>query len=234
MPKHTVLDIVQEILSEMDSDTVNSINDTEEAYQVARIIKSCYYEIISTKYHKYFDRLRKLDSLADSTRPVYLVLPEDVVSVHKITYNNLDVTYKEPTEFIKDASQITSNYVSCTDLDGVSFKVNNNKAPTFWTSFDEYHIVFDSWDSIAETTVQSTNSQMFCYVEPPFIISDVFIPDIPIQMFQQLIAEAKSTSFSHIKQLPSQKAEQRAVRQRRRLSTQGRLNNGIKYPNYGR
>lgn len=40
--RKTLLEMVQDILSEMDSDEVNSINDTVEAEQVATIIKNCY------------------------------------------------------------------------------------------------------------------------------------------------------------------------------------------------
>lgn len=46
MPKLTLLDIVQDVLSDMDSDEVNSINDSIEALQVAAIAKSTFYNII--------------------------------------------------------------------------------------------------------------------------------------------------------------------------------------------
>lgn len=42
MAKRTLLDIVQEILNDMDSDEVTSINDTIESLQVANIVRSCY------------------------------------------------------------------------------------------------------------------------------------------------------------------------------------------------
>ena len=46
MAKMTLLEMVQDIMSDMDSDEVNSINDSQEATQVAQIIKSTYYNII--------------------------------------------------------------------------------------------------------------------------------------------------------------------------------------------
>ncbi len=41
--RRTLLDMVQEILSDMDSDEVESIDDTVEAEQVVSILKSTYY-----------------------------------------------------------------------------------------------------------------------------------------------------------------------------------------------
>ena len=40
--KFTLLEMVQEILSDMDSDEVDSIEDTVEAEQVATIVRSTY------------------------------------------------------------------------------------------------------------------------------------------------------------------------------------------------
>ena len=45
----TLLEIVQDILSDMDSDEVNSINDSVESLQVAQIVKTAYYNIVDGK-----------------------------------------------------------------------------------------------------------------------------------------------------------------------------------------
>lgn len=47
MAKLTLLDIVQDILSDMDSDTVNSITDSVESLQIAQIVKTTFFEIIT-------------------------------------------------------------------------------------------------------------------------------------------------------------------------------------------
>jgi len=233
MPSMTLLDMVQDILSEMDSDDVNTVNEPE-AYQVARIIKSKYYEIISPKYHKYFDRVKGLTSVADSSRPNYLQIPSDVIDVRWIKYNDEDVTYLEPKDFLERQSQLTTNYTTVTDFSNITYRVGTNKDPTYWTSFDEDYLVFNSYDSDTDSVLQSSKSKAQVYVEPSFSLTDTFVPDMPLKMFSQLLAEAKSTSFAHIKQMPSEKAEQSARNQRRRLSTQSKVNNGIQYPDYGR
>ena len=45
--KYTLLEMTQDILSNMSSDEVNSISDTPESLQVATIIKQKYYDIVS-------------------------------------------------------------------------------------------------------------------------------------------------------------------------------------------
>jgi hypothetical protein len=47
MAKMTLLEMTQDILSDMDSDEVNSINDSVESLQVAQIIKTTYFNIVN-------------------------------------------------------------------------------------------------------------------------------------------------------------------------------------------
>jgi hypothetical protein len=47
--KRTLLEMVQSILSDMDSEDVNSISDTNEAEQIASVIEDTYYNIISAR-----------------------------------------------------------------------------------------------------------------------------------------------------------------------------------------
>jgi hypothetical protein len=47
--KKTLLEIVQDILSDMDSEEVNSISDSNEARQVARIVQTTFYNLIATR-----------------------------------------------------------------------------------------------------------------------------------------------------------------------------------------
>ena len=234
MPKMTTLEMVQDILSEMDSDDVNSINDTVESYQVARIIKTSYFEMITAKHYDHYDRLLDLDSAADATKPNYLLLPANIVNIHWLRYNDTEVTYKDPETFIKDSEGLSTDYTLIADFNNVSFRVTNNQHPTYWTSFDENYIVFNSFKSTVDTVLQASKSKCSAQIEPTYTLGNNVVPDLPLNMFPQLLAEAKSTAFAHIKQMPSQKAEQRSSRQRRRVSSQGRVNNGISYPNYGR
>ena len=76
--KYTLLEIVQEILSDMDSDEVNSIDDTVESQQVASIVRSAYMALMSNRN---WAHLRKLVNLVNSTttaQPTHMYLESPI------------------------------------------------------------------------------------------------------------------------------------------------------------
>jgi len=248
MAKQTLLDITQDILSDMESDEVNSITDTVESLQVAQIIKSTYYNIVDGLEWPWLKSLYTLTGLGDVTKPSHVQIPELVIEVLWVKYNKRTstdtfdrfstVTYKTPSEFTALCEQRLSDAPTVTvvtDPSGLSLNILNNTAPTYYTSFDDNYIVFDSFDSAVDSTLQTSKTQCFGKRHPAFTLSDTFTPDLPVQMFTYLLNEAKATCFSTLKQTINTKAEQHSVSQRRRMSQQAwKISKGIKYPNYGR
>lgn len=86
MARQTLLDITQEILSSLDSDEVNSIGDTTESLQVARIVRSKYYDIIARDDLPDQETLIKLVPSNDPTKPTLMRVPEGVSSIRWIKY----------------------------------------------------------------------------------------------------------------------------------------------------
>jgi len=248
MAKMTLLEMTQDILSDMDSDEINSINDSVESLQVAQIIKSTYYNIIDGRDYDFLYELFQVDSNADSATPTHMKLPDNIIDLKYIKYNTrsstdtkdkyLKIKYLMPEDFMelvdkRDSSK--SNVTVVTDSTGISINVKNDKAPEYFTSFDDEYIVFDSYDSGVDTVLKKNKTQCHGKRSVTFTLSDTFTPDLPVQMFTYLLAEAKSTSFATLKQMPNAKAEQASVSQKRRMSQDAwRLKDGIHYPNYGR
>lgn len=240
--------MTQDILSDMDSDEVNSINDTVESLQVATIIRSTFENIITGRGYPHKDELLKLENSGDTDKPTYMRLPESVTSIKSVRYNKKlstdtrdkydKVTYLLPDDFLDIVNARISdadNVETIEDFSGVSIYVLNDVAPTYYTSFDDEWLVFDSYDADANTTLVSTKTQCFGTRLPTFTLADDFTPDLPIQMFPYLLNEAKSTCFAVLKQMPNQKAEQHSISQRRRMSQEAwRIKNGITRPDYGR
>ena len=83
-----LLAMTQDILSDMDSDTVNSINHSVEALQVAQIIKTTYYNIIDGKDYAFLYELFKLQASGTADKPTHMKLPEDIIDLKWIKYNN--------------------------------------------------------------------------------------------------------------------------------------------------
>lgn len=248
MAKMTLLEIVQDILSDMDGDEVNSINDSVEALQVAQIIKSTYYTIIDGKDFPWLKELFQLNTSGSSTRPTYMKLPTDIIDLDWIKYNVRKATdtknmytkmvYKTPEEFLditdrRDTS--ASNIMVQSDTSGVKINIFTDRAPQYFTSFDDEVLVFDAYDSVLENSLQNSKTQCFGKRSVVFTLSDSFTPDLPVQMFSYLLNEAKSVCFATLKQVANVKAEQASISQKRRMSQEAwKIKNGISYPNYGR
>lgn len=250
MSKLTLLEIVQDILNDLTDDEVNSINDTAKSLQIAQIVKTTYFNIITGKHYPHLNELFQLEGLANLNKPNYMRVPETIETIEWIKYNKKlstdtknkfeKVTYKTPTEFIDivdSRNSSDSNVQIVQDFSGVTLSIFTDKAPTYYTSFDEEYIVFDSFDNTVDSTVQASKTSSFGRRKVTFTMEDTFIPDLPVQMFYYLLNEAKSVAFSISKQTLNTKVEQNAKTQKYRMSQESRKNKenrGITYPNYGR
>lgn len=241
--RETVLDIVQTILSAMDSDNVNSINDTVESYQVAVLLKNLYYDIAVDlnlpNNMKYFE----LNSSTDINKPVLMTLPENVMSLSTVQYNN------------KLTTETTPNYKNCTflplevlmerqqayresddnDIGVMEFTSNgetleiiykNDKMPEFYSILSGNTVVFDSFDSSEDTTLQKSKTLCYGSTYPAFVLSDTYIPEMDPSIFPFYINRAKVRAFSEIKQVTNAEAagearRQKIVVQKRKTRTSG-------------
>jgi len=244
----TVLEMAQDILSDMNSDSVNSINDTTESLQVAQILQSTYFNIIDGKHWPWLKELYQLTGLGLTTKPTHMQIPSNIIEVEWIKYNTRKLTdtrdyyttikYKTPEDFVEYLSlrnSSDSNTLVVTDYSNTPLNIITNKAPQYYTSFDDNYIVFDSYLSDVEDSMQTSKTQCYGRRYPTFTMSDTFVADLPVQMFSYFLNEAKSTCFLTLKQAQNQKAEQNSISQRRRMSQDAwKTAKGIKYPNYGR
>ena len=156
----TLLDMTQDILSDMNSDEVNSITDTAESLQVAQIIKSSFYNIVDGKDFPWLKELFQLSTSGTVSKPTHMKLPETIIDLDWIKYNAKKPTetrnryevvkYKTPEDFLAliDVRDSTaSNVQVVTDSTGIKLSIINNTAPTYFTSFDDETLVFDSFNS---------------------------------------------------------------------------------------
>lgn len=246
--KMTLLEIVQDILNDMEADEVNSIDDTIEAQQVAQIVKTCYYEMITHRNWPHTKQLFQFDHVNDLTRPNYLVAPPNLKELvtfqyeeQKVTDNHIimkEVIFKDQETFLRicngrNSSKANVKYVK--DTSGVGLLILTDVAPTYWTSFDDKNIVTDSYDSKSDDTLQSSKTHCIGYMIPEWDRSDDAVPFLPAEAFPALLEESKSTAFLALKQMSNQKAEQKATRQQKWLSRKAwTLEGRQRYPDFGR
>jgi hypothetical protein len=225
MAKMTVLEMVQKIMSRMDSDEVDTYDESIESVQVAEILEDSYFEILARRSWEFLKhRIRTLDA---GTNVAELTLPTDVMHIELLRYWNYntgrmdEVRYVPPREFLDKAQRLDtslSNIEGVVINDGVTIGVYRDRTPTEWTSFDEETIVFNAYDAANDTSgIDATRSTMLAEVLPVWTVSDTFTPDLPARMFPLLLNEALSVASLDIKQEANQKAEQNARRQYIRL-----------------
>lgn len=248
MAKQSVLEMTQEILSDMTSDPVNSINDTVEAMQVATIIKRTFLNLTTDRIWPSRKKLFRLTSSAEAARPTHMRIEDDVVEVEWVKYDvrddvldspsYRDIPYIYPELFLQrvmSRDPADSNVVQVEDYDGTPIFVLNDHSPSYFTSFDDKHLVFDSFDSNVDSILQNSKTQVFGVAEPEWQMDDSFVPDMPSKFFPYLVNEAKATAFLKLKEVFSQKDEQNSIRQKSWLSrNKNRINGGTRYPDYGR
>jgi len=247
--KQSLLEIVRFILNEMDSDDVNSIDDTVESMQVAQIVKGCYLEMVSNRNWPSHRKLGQVHHSGTPDKPTHLKLPENIKEMVFFRYDvsksedqddiqYRDITYRHPDEFLRLVSfrkPNTDNVRTIKDDSGVELVITNNQPPRYWTSFDDVYLVCDSYDKNVDDALQKSKTQCLMYMMPKWEHRDDYIPDLPSEAFSALIEESKSTAFLTLKQMANEKAEQKARRQQRWLSQKSwQAKGGVRYENYGR
>lgn len=212
----TLLDVVNEILQDMGRDEVNSLDSTPEAARVLTILKDTYRHILTRNLweHKYVHR--ELSGAADSSKPTKLIIPEDVIKVRSLEYHVYDpansedyytsLTHLYPEDFLRivqGRNTGSSEVSSFSNDDGIEVRAFNDRAPTYWTSFDDKSIYLDAWNSSLDATVIGARTQAHVAVYPSFPVSDSDQFDMPARFLPMYISWAKATCFEKIKQIAS-------------------------------
>lgn len=224
----TLLDLTQSVLSALDSDEVNSITDTVESQQVAKLIKNCYYDIIARAGLPEHMTVFQLDASGDNTIPTVMYIPEDIVNVRWIKYDKrtADDTVSKFSEvfpmdletFIRRMHQMNADD---TNVDTFTLTVDSNDmemlaanfiGPSYYTTFDDNTVLFDSYDAAVDTTLQKSKTWAYGVKTLTWEEADDFVPSLDDNQFPLLLNEAKALAFSELKQITHPKAEQYARR----------------------
>lgn len=114
--------MVQNILSGLTSDQVNSISDTVESLQVATIIQNKYYDIAARGDLPEHNQLFQLVPSNDATKPVQMLIPTSPVGTNAI-------------QWIKYFDSNTADSTQVSQFGSFSHGLNVNIVPTTgWTT----------------------------------------------------------------------------------------------------
>lgn len=234
---------------------MNSISDTTESLQVAKIVRQTFYDIAATadipEHYDFFE----LTASGDNTKPTVMYRSADANNIMWMKYDCQtdadpvvryeDVFYKEPKEFfdemyrLKSSSSNVGTFTLTVGTDTLPVYYTNDYRPRWWTSIDDYTVLFDSYDSEVDTTLQKNKTLCYGLKSVPFTMSDSFTPDLDEQHFALLLNEAKALAWMELKQQVHEKAEKKSRRQRiqmerSKLALPDNIKTFNQLPNYGR
>lgn len=238
--RYTLLEMVQRILAAMDSDEVNSISDTTESNQVALLIEGVYNDLVAEANLPNVGTIFQLNASGDNDKPTLMTIPDDILSLEWVKYDNLETSEDIDTpnyqlveyKNIRDFLDLTNNYRWQDDdivgtfeheidngdnTDTITFFYLNDRFPTYYTTIDDGTLIFDSYNSDEDTTLQKSKTQCWGAVTPEFSQSDDFTPHLNALQFALLMNEAKARAFVELKQANNVNAEGHARRLRVRL-----------------
>ena len=241
----TLLDVVQNIMSALSLEEVNSIEDRVESVQIAEIARETYYQIMSDKDWSFSQKLFSLSSLNDANLPVVLAVPANVTNIEYVKYKNVTKDKTEamiqlsPEDFLSMLDERSSNVANITLVTYETFdlKIRNDKSPEYFTSFDQTNIVFDSFESNVSSTVQAAKTLCLGTVVKPFSVEDDFEIPLPEDMlWTYFLPEVKSIASINILQQANNKEQQRSNRGRWRsyYANPKTKKEGKYFPDYGR
>jgi sensor histidine kinase YesM len=255
MSEYTLLDYVQTILSSLDSDEVNSYDDTVESLQVANIVKTVYNDVQARVDLPEHYTLFELNASGDPDQPTLMFRPDDVMSVEWVQYDKIldgdtnpvytDIPFKPLDEFLKyidnldvDEAEVGS-FEYTIGSDTVLFKYRNDQAPSCYTTFDDNVFVFDAYDSDVDTTLQKDKTRCYGRKEQSWTMSNTFVPFLDRDLSTLLLNEAKVLAFAELKQMGHDVARQWANRgwTKSQISKRGidqKRNELDRAPNFGR
>lgn len=227
MATYTLLQLVQKILSSIDGDEVTTIDATTESQQVAQIIEETYFDIKNRANLPELNSLIQLNDSGDNAQPVVMFIPptaEEVLwvkyDVHALgdTMQMEDVKFLPLKDFLDKVYQLDTSDATVgilnlqSNSEVLSIPYHNNKAPQWYTTPDDYTIIFDSYDSAVDTRLLGSKSLAAIKNVIPFTQTDSFVPDLDDPQFQLLINEAKALAWAEMRQSQHAKAEQLAKR----------------------
>lgn len=221
MPERTFLSLLQEVMSLMNSDNVNTWAETVESEQVGYLIKKTYYEFINSIDTTDFDGLIEIETYGDVNKPTYMKIPVPVKNVTMLKYDckeNIndtkvrykDIPYKDPHTFInnvlsRDSTSI--NIIQVQDPSGVTLLIDKTKNPSYYTSFDGRTLIFDSYKDSIEATLQKTKTLIYGFNEPDFIMEDSAVIKLDARYFPAFLSACTAAAYANVLNQPNMKEE---------------------------
>jgi|CXWL01.1.fsa_nt_gi hypothetical protein len=252
--RYTLNEMTSAILRSLESDQINSITDTEEALAVAELIRETFYDMSVELNLPEHETLFQLNASGDNTKPCLMSAPTNVTKIRDVKYDKRETgdvypDYKS-VEYIGFGDFLSRTQSLREDETGVSsmtvthngetftFLFRTNKHPSFYTTADDQQLLFDSYDSAIDTTLQKSKTLCSGNTYQVFSLTDTFVPDLDPTQFPLLLQKAKVRAHFEFKQTLNQEANGEARRQKVIVQERKRKTEDVaevfKHARYGR
>ena len=248
--KTPLLTLVQDILEAMNSDPVDTSDETEESRQVTRICQDVFYDLQSIREWPHKAEVIQLTASGDINQPTRMQLPIDVHELISVRYDKqiltdtearyAEVHFLDPEVWLKRSLELVLDNDNVTeiidDVQGFLYRVMNDRSPNYYTSFDDDYIWFDNFDSSIENTLQSSKTIIRAFVATSFSQTDTFEPDVPNKDWALYKNTCLDRAYAEIKQArhPTAGANARRLLIRAQKHRGHRIDGGPKVADYGR
>lgn len=217
--KQDLREIVQRVAEFCNAGSVNSIKDTRESMQIAKIVKETFEDLVLRRELVTGQNVIQLESIGEpyegidgEGRPTFLAIPDGVIALDDVKYKGADgklvnLQYVEPMEFVETSLHLDPTQPeveTCRDHSGIIFNIRNDRDPQFYTvmldnSEAKEYLVMDSYVRKTERTLQGHKVVAYGHIMPEFLLEDSFIPPLSIQQFPVLISRAKTFAAKELK-----------------------------------
>lgn len=245
--RKTLLQIIQDILSDTDGETINTISGSLEGEQAATIVENAFYDMVANRLIPEHKELIVLTPLSDNTYPTHFLYPDNVKEITKVWYDRTkalvgtgeyyEVKWIDPEYFLDRIDNFQGNYVTVNDKNGgTKLRIQNDKFPEYYTSFDDNYIIFDSYQELYDDSLQESKVRAMGTKFPEFDrFDDNYYPDIDDHLFPMLISESRERFMDWYKGGTTRKASEAA--RRNKVHAQNDKHKSVranKRNNYGR
>ena len=248
--KRTLLQVTQEYLDATSGFYVDSIFDTDESQQVAKVAERVYYQMVQ-EYDNLLFTTEELNlvSVTDTAKPNYMLLPENVQKVQesKVWYNTSTtdgvlsyklLQYLPPLDFIAHTLHSNSdNSIIVEGYNNTKMPIKKNQFPSYFTSFDDVYVVFDSYHEDYDTVLQASKTRFVGSQEKVFLQEDSFEIPIPTHLSETYLDMFLNEALTLIHQQPiamiSQRARAKKIKLQQASRTLGSSRSKTKYGRKG-
>lgn len=251
MAKRTLLQLVQDLSASINGDEVDTLTESVEVMDIVTFLRLAFDEVISRRDWEFLKN-RPVTCSARSVGDAQinrLKIPTNVSRVNltvKYRTPNDDtdskfktLKYLSPLEFLEVVlapNEPDTNVSVITNTEGVEMLIYNDRAPTYYTSFDEEYLWFDSYDATEGAGVVAADTIIIADVIPTMDWTEptATLP-VPEQMEQLIFNEALLLCSFRLRQMPDPTAQIIASRQYAKMvSLEAKTTRDVTEIDYGR